>query len=156
MPETGLATVSDLAGIVPEGNLENVVTLKGEPTAALSLAAGHSVAESARIAGVASRTIRRRLAQPDYRAVVSDLRTRILDQAVGMLVHASTQAVVTLIDLLTARSEHVRLGASRSILEYSQSMSENLETRERLANLERVVYQTADHNKAISRTATGG
>jgi hypothetical protein len=103
---------------------------------ALELAAGRTVTESAEAAGIGERTAYRRLEDPAFRRLVSELRRQMVDVIVGRLVDASTRAVKTLNDLLTAESESVRLGAARSILELGTKFRQLNELEERISELE--------------------
>ena len=110
---------------------------KNNSTLMLALAIGQSVPEAARAAGVGERTVRRKLDDEEFRRELSNVRTRIIGEAVGRLTAASTLAVRTLETLLkSAESETVRLGAARTILERSVSMRESLELAERLERVE--------------------
>jgi hypothetical protein len=125
--------------------------LKGEPFVALSLAAGSTITQAAEAGGVTEKTVRRRLATPAYRAEVRRLRSEKMERAVGHLTEATTVAVDTLVDLLSATSEHVRLGAVKTVLEYAISLSENVETRERIEALEFLVLR---QNESVRITET--
>jgi hypothetical protein len=134
-----LALVSES---VPEKAVRNHPRpLKGEPAVALSLAAGATITQAADSGGVNEKTVRRRLATPAYRAEVRRLRSEKLERVVGHLTEATAVAVSTLVDLLNATSEHVRLGAVKTVLEYAISLSENVETRERIEALEYLVLR---------------
>ncbi|MCH8900543.1 MAG: hypothetical protein IH942_08670 [Acidobacteria bacterium] len=67
---------------------------------------------------------------------ISRLRGKILDAAVGKLVAATGDAVNSLRELLSAVSEHVRLGAAKAILEMGLSLQEALTTHARITTLE--------------------
>jgi hypothetical protein len=66
----------------------------------------------------------------------------MVDAAVGKLANASTRAVRTLTNLLTAESESVRLGAARSILELGAKLRESAELEQRISELEYRSYGT--------------
>ena len=72
---------------------------------------------------------------------VSHLRQKILDAAVGRLVAATTDAATTVHELLDAKSETVRLGAAKAILELGLSLQEALETQTRITTLEEFYVQ---------------
>jgi hypothetical protein len=72
------------------------------------------------------------MGEPDFRARVGDARREVVDTVRGKIIAASTEAVLALAALATgARSESVRLGAARSLLELA------LEQRGRFAAIER-------------------
>lgn len=103
---------------------------------ALALATGRTVEEAALQAGVAQRTAYRRLADPDFRQHVAELRTEMVGRALGKMADAMTEAADTLRELLTAEADTVKLGASRSILELGTKLREGVELEERLTALE--------------------
>jgi hypothetical protein len=84
-----------------------------------ALAAGGNIASAARHAGVSERTVRRRLADPAFARKVDEARTEMVRAVVGRLAATGVLAVTRLQDLVdNARSEAVRLGAARAILEH--------------------------------------
>ena len=115
--------------------------LKGEPRAALAIAAGSSIIDAARVSGISERTVRRRLQKPEYRVEISRLRGQLLDAAVGRLAGATATAVGTLVSLLDAASEHARLGAAKAIVELGLSLQEAVETQARITSLEELVVR---------------
>jgi hypothetical protein len=104
---------------------------------ALLLAQGKAVTEVAQRTKVAERTIYRRLQEPEFRAEISRLRGAMVEQAVGALADAGTSAVMVLLDLATgAKSENVRLGAARAVLELGTRLREQNELDDRITVLE--------------------
>jgi hypothetical protein len=103
---------------------------------ALALAAGATVADAARQAGVSERTVYRRLDDTAFRWRVTHTRASFVSQTVGLLADAMTDAARTLRDLLTADSDAVRLGAARAILDAGVRLRESEELAERIAVLE--------------------
>jgi hypothetical protein len=96
------------------------------------LASGATYADAATACGVSKATVARRMGEPDFRARVGDARREVVDTVRGKIIAASTEAVLALAALATgARSESVRLGAARSLLELA------LEQRGRFAAIER-------------------
>ena len=81
----------------------------------LALACGATGEAAARTAGVAERTVRRRLADPAFKARLASLRSDMVQRASGSLTAASQQAVQTLMVLQKEGSPPaVRLGAARA------------------------------------------
>jgi transposase len=109
---------------------------KGDAALITALAAGHSIKEAAKIAGVGERTAHRRLDDPAFKERVSEMRTEFLSEAVGRLSDATTEAAKTLRSLLESKSDSVRLSAARSILEFAPKLRETVELERRLAALE--------------------
>jgi hypothetical protein len=109
---------------------------KGDLALLLAFAAGHTVRDAASLAGIGERTATRRIADPEYRRQITELRADMVQRALGKLVDAATQAVDTLRGLLAAESESVKLGAARSILELGCKVKEAVELELRIAALE--------------------
>jgi hypothetical protein len=115
----------------------------GDLTLVMALAAGLTNKQAAKEAGVSERTVVRRLGDPAFRKQVADARATTVEQAAARLTAASLMAVKTLLELLGAESESVRLSAAKGILEIGTKMREagELETKvkdlaDRLAQLE--------------------
>jgi hypothetical protein len=105
---------------------------------ALGVASGLSLAAAARSAKVGGPTAKRwsRLV-PAFRRRVQELRTEMTSQALGRLVDAMVGAADTLSDLSRkGKSEMVRLGAARAILELANRTRETVELEEHLQALE--------------------
>jgi hypothetical protein len=91
---------------------------KDDEAIIFAMAAGATVAGAAEHAKVSEKTVRRRLANPDFRRRVAEARSEMLVRAVGRLSIAGVQTVDDLIALRSASSESVRLGACRALLEF--------------------------------------
>jgi len=115
---------------------EKTLWSAGQDRVALDLASGHSVRSAAKAAGVGERTVYSWLATPEYRAHVAQLRGRILDQTIGVLVAATTKAAVTLAKLLDDDGPGIRLKAAQAILASLVSLREHAELAGRLQALE--------------------
>lgn len=106
---------------------------------ALALARGLSAAAWARGAGVPRRTAHRWSKDPAVLATVEEIRTRLLDEALGRLVGVSARAVRTLSRLLGAeegRPESVQLNAAKSILSNVLEIQSHVELTKRIAKIE--------------------
>ena len=88
-----------------------------DPTLVVALAAGLTRQQAAKQAGVSLRTVARRLNDPKFRQQIAEARSATVEQASARLTAASLMAVQTLLQLLGAESESVRLGTARAILE---------------------------------------
>jgi len=110
---------------------------KGDSDLILSLARGKTVREAAESAGIGERTAHRRLSEPVFLRLVQETRAEMMTRAMGKLADASIEAVETLVSLLKAESETVRLGAARTILEAGPRLRELTDMETRLADLER-------------------
>lgn len=109
---------------------------KGDSQLITALAAGASINDAAQMAQVSQRTVYRRLKDATFRRCVADARGQFIAAAMGRLAKASTRAVETLLELLTADADSVKLGAARSILEFSSRLRETVELAERVNELE--------------------
>jgi len=113
-----------------------------ETSLVLALARGQSVRGAATAAGYSERQAHRKVADPQFRQKVSDMRTRLVDQTVGLLTDANVAAVKTLRSLLDGEPMSVRLSAAKAIVELSVKLRENVEFSERLEKLEQTVEQS--------------
>jgi hypothetical protein len=105
----------------------------------LALAAGQTVQAAALAAGLSERTVWRYLADPAFKARLIEVRAQAIERAAAALGNGCSQAVEALTQLLAAKSETVRLGAARAILELGPRLRESVEFHARLAALEKKV-----------------
>jgi hypothetical protein len=84
---------------------------------AAAVASGQTLRDASKLAGVGERTAARRWAEPAFQRRVVALRAAMVERALGRLSDAMSEAAEQLRELLGARSEAVRLGAARSLLE---------------------------------------
>jgi hypothetical protein len=110
---------------------------RGEDSLLAALAAGSTVEDAAKAAGLSSRTAYRRLADPGFARRLAQTRDELISNALGELVDCASEAVATLRALLSASDERVRLGAAKSTLEQLLRLRETLTLSQRLAALER-------------------
>lgn len=107
-----------------------------DPSLIAALAGGATVRDAAMTAGVAERTVYRRLADPAFRERIDEAQREMIARASAMLVDASVQAVETLRALLGSDLDFARLAAARAILELGRRMREHEDLAERIAALE--------------------
>jgi len=102
-----------------------------------ALACGASVENAAHKAGVCERTVYRRLAEPGYRAQVSQLRADMVQRTAGLLTAAGLGSVKTLVDLQNdvAVAAGVRRRSARDILEMGLKLRESADQVERRRRL---------------------
>lgn len=82
-----------------------------------ALASGATHAAAGEAAGISERTVRRRLADPEFRTRLRDAQERALDEALGRLAGGAVAAVERLLLMLRPGVPHaVQLGAARAIL----------------------------------------
>jgi hypothetical protein len=105
---------------------------------ALSLATGCALAVAARESGAGERTIRTWTATvPAFTRRIHELRAEMTSQALGRLTADLSSAADTLGYLSRrAKSETVRLGAARALLELGNKLRESNELEQRIAALE--------------------
>ena len=116
--------------------MSDIARRKGDSALLTALAAGATVRDAARTAGVSEATAHRRLQDPGFRQEVAQARGKLIDCALGQLADASTAAVCTLRSLLDADGDTARLGAARAILELGNKLRESVELEARIAELE--------------------
>jgi hypothetical protein len=101
-----------------------------------ALAAGKTNQEAADAAGVSPRTVSRRLSDPVFHQRILTVRGEMIKRALGRMANSMSSAADTLCKLLKAKSESVRLGACRAMLELGVKLRESVEFDARLAALE--------------------
>ena len=113
-----------------------------------ALAAGGTVEAVAGLAGVSERTVHRRLAEPDFRRQVTAARDEMVARSVARLSATSTLAADCLRELLKARSETVRLGAARAVIELGARLREQEDLAERVRALEERLGESGNRKEA--------
>ena len=103
---------------------------------ALALAQGKTQAEAAKEAGIHERTVRRKLADPAFKALVAEHRRRMAEQAYGVLSRAASKAFRQLDALIDDHNPKVALMAARTIGRLLVSVGSYTELADRLAALE--------------------
>jgi hypothetical protein len=103
----------------------------------LALACGATIENAARSAGISESTAFRRLADPDFKRQLYDLRADMAQRTAAMLTAAGGEAVKT---LLALQKESVtpatRLGAARAVLELGVKLRETAELEQRVLAVE--------------------
>jgi hypothetical protein len=95
-----------------------------------------TVSAAAEKAGVGEVTLYRWLKLPDFLAAYRAARREVVEKAVAQLQQSSWAASTTLLRLLGAESESVRLRAAMAILDHASKGVELLELEERIAAVE--------------------
>lgn len=119
------------------------------------LASGMRIEDAARKAGVAESTAYRRRRNPKFQQRVQELRNEMLGRAVGILADGASEASATLWWLVQkAKSESVRLGACRALLEMGTRLRESAELAEQVADLRRQLEELKNngHRNAAAGT----
>jgi molybdenum-dependent DNA-binding transcriptional regulator ModE len=120
---------------------------KGDLALLTALAAGSSIKDAAKVAGISERTAHRRLEDLEFQERIAELRTQLLSKAVGRLTDATTEAADTMRSLLQSKSDSVRLSAARAILELAPKLREAVELERRIAQLETEAKKNEDESK---------
>ena len=108
---------------------------------ATALAEGKSVRAAGEVAGVSQRTAYRWAEDVEVQTEARRIRQAMIDAAAGLLAKLATAATATLGKLLKAKSETVRLGAARSILELGLKHHEAGELAARIEELEALAQE---------------
>ena len=123
----------------------------GDTTLVVALASGLSNRQAAKQAGCSERTVARRLADPAFRRRVDETRAATIAQTAAQLTAAGLAAVRTLLTLLDAEGESVRLGAAKAILELGRSLRESQELESRISALEAQAARATGPHKGVRR-----
>lgn len=116
----------------------------------IALACGSTVEVAAAKAGIAVRTVYRRLEDPRFRKQLQDFRANMVERSSAMLTASSMEAVKTLLSLMERSIPHAtRLGAARAIIELGLKLRDLLEVEQRLDALEKTVLASA--SKKLTR-----
>jgi hypothetical protein len=109
----------------------------GRVAAVLALAGGETVSGAAKKAGVTDRTVYRWLKEPGFYREVTAARAEMFSRALGCMAEGAVSGALVLRQLcLRAKSESVRLGAARALVELGNKLRESVEFEQRLAALE--------------------
>ncbi len=101
------------------------------------LARGVSQVDAARQTGISDRTVRRRLADPEFRRQVEKFRGTMVESAAGKLASLLDEAADTLQALMKPDvPAGIRLSAARAALEHCCRIRETVELERRVAELE--------------------
>ncbi len=102
----------------------------------LELARGATIRDAAAATGFSEKTVSRRLETATFRRRVSQARGEMLATASGRMADGMAAAADTLRALLLAKSEAIRLGAARALLELGVKLRESVELEARISALE--------------------
>ena len=121
---------------------------KGDDALLLALAAGDTVRAAAKKARMAERTAHRRMADPDFRRRLQDVRADMAQRALGKLSDGAATFADVLRELATkAESEAVRLSAARAGLELGNRLRETVELTAQVQELRREVEEGRHGNR---------
>lgn len=132
----------------------NVLNHDAFSLAALAVAAGRSDAETAALAGVCDRTIRRWRVRPAFAAMVNRLREQLLADGMGKLAAAFGGAAEVLAGLLSSAVEQTRLQAAGKIIDAALRTQRQLVTDRQLEEIRAMAAEIQE--KEAERAGPGG
>jgi hypothetical protein len=103
---------------------------------ALALATGASINDAAERIGVDRKTIQRRLADPEFRRLVSEFRGELIATTLGRMADKMTRAADGLAALLDDSNPWIRLCAIRAMLSFGLKLRDFVDVDERIHELE--------------------
>jgi hypothetical protein len=116
----------------------------GRQDAALSaLLRNASIAEAAKACGLGESTLYRYLAEPDFKARLSEARKACLGEAIEEIQGAAMIAVQTLTRNMVSGNPAVEVRAAVSVLELAVKARESMELSDRIAQLEAALATVA-------------
>ena len=105
-----------------------------------ALVSGRTYAKAAEAAGVSTRTVERRMADPTFRALVEAKRLELLDSALGLLIGSAELAALVLRNVAAkGQSDTARIMAATALLDRGLRWDEHVALRRRIEALERAV-----------------
>jgi len=110
------------------------------PKAAQALAAGATLADAAKAAGVTQRTVRNwRADEVAFADAVDDGRSRMLSESAGLLAATTTAAAHKLEEIIASGEERHALAASRVVLDQAAKYRSDRAIEDRIEALEAAV-----------------
>jgi hypothetical protein len=103
---------------------------------ALALASGSSQVAAAEQLRISTRTIRRKMAQPQFRGLIAEFRDQFIAQALGRLADNMTRAADSFVTVLNSEREELRLRAARGMLSLGLRLRDSVELTERIRQIE--------------------
>jgi transposase-like protein len=104
---------------------------------ALALAGGRTIRGACRSAGVSESACYEWLRDPQFKALVTEQRSRLFDVAVGKLADRCALAAGKLFKLMRSKDERVQLSAAKAVLEQGVSLRASVELAREYADLQR-------------------
>jgi hypothetical protein len=105
---------------------------------AVALGRGFSHEKAGEFAGVTSKTVQRRMADPTFVAAVSEERRRAFEEISGQLTHWAIQAVKTLVGVMRSDNPSDQRRAAEAILNIGGRYHRQLQDHELAARLEKL------------------
>jgi hypothetical protein len=119
-----------------------------DPQIMLALLCGATVEGAARQAGVSESTVRRRLKNPAFRRKLNKRRAELQLRLADQLLALGNTAIRTWAQLMEpTETGALRLGASRSVMEYQLKTRETADLAIRLTELEQRLAEQSDKKR---------
>lgn len=104
------------------------------------LARGETQTRAATAIGVSSRTVSRRLSEPEFVKELDAVRQQMFDSAAGKVSYLMTEAIDGLQELLKSNTPPAtKLSAARAVIDYSLRLNEQMTLARKLGELEEMV-----------------
>lgn len=109
---------------------------------------GNSIVESAKIVGVSEATLNRWLANSEFKAVLNERKSLIVDNCIDKINLMGNKAITVLDSMLDDEkvSSNVRLNASKSILEMILKFNEQRNIIDKMKELEELLREKESVN----------
>lgn len=111
---------------------------------ALLLASGHALKHAAEKSGAGRTTVYAWTRQPDFAAHVAELRSQMLDEALGVLSRIAGKAALTIAKKLDSDDDAIALRASVAALDQLVKVRSFSELESRIAEIEKNAAQAAE------------
>jgi hypothetical protein len=110
-----------------------------------ALLAHETQGEAAKAARVGQRSIRRWLTQEPFRAALARQRSRLLEDAGGVLARGASKAAASLVEMATGKGKasSPRVAAARAVLDIALRAAELDDVLKRIAELETLAQEAA-------------
>jgi hypothetical protein len=112
---------------------------------ALNLATGTGTYAAAHQHGISPRTVQRKLANPEFRRLVAELRDELIGRALGRLADNMTLASDQIAALLKDENPALRLRAARALLSFGLRLRDSLDLTDRVREIERDLAAKGAH-----------
>jgi len=123
---------------------------------AIALGRGFSHEKAGELAGVSSKTVQRRMADPTFLVAVSEERRRAFELISGQLTHWAIQAVKTLVGVMQSDNPSDQRRAAEAILNIGGRYHRQLQDHELAARLEKLeTFLAAAEQPDVHRPDTG-
>jgi hypothetical protein len=118
-----------------------------EDAAISALLAEPTIAAAAKTVGVDESTLRRWLAEPEFRARYRGARRQVVEAAIGRLQTVATKAVDALERNLSCGTPAVEVGAAKAVLDQAIKAVELVDLAERVEQLEQAAATTEERRE---------